>query len=321
MVKKNAKPVYIPPKKFDFGKIISSEKDGVMNCHGVKRFQDRFMQEESNLLFGKSYGKEIGLALNPVFSQRNKNVLVLGGAGTGKTHHYIEPNLLQMNQSAVVIDFGGELYRQYGTYLADKGAKVYRISGQALSLSTDIDENCIVELGSKLTYIFIQGSRFGDQKEMQAVSEFLNKLLHGLYRFAEKTVSGETEYKSASPNQMLPFPVHFFLDEFQALNIPEFLLFLATDRKYGIGISVIVQSIEQLKLKYENNEHEIVFADCDTILFFGSIMSEDTDFIRSMTKLMNDKQKEIWAQRKFITLVRAKPPIICDKLIPEKEKT
>ena len=35
---------------------------------------------------------------------RNKNVLVIGGSGSGKTRFWLKPNLLQMHSSYVVTD-------------------------------------------------------------------------------------------------------------------------------------------------------------------------------------------------------------------------
>jgi len=41
---------------------------------------------------------------NPARFARNKNVLVIGGSGSGKTRFYVKPNLLQMHSSYVVTD-------------------------------------------------------------------------------------------------------------------------------------------------------------------------------------------------------------------------
>jgi len=41
---------------------------------------------------------------------RNKNVLVIGGSGSGKTRFYVKPNLLQMHSSYVVTDPKGKTY-------------------------------------------------------------------------------------------------------------------------------------------------------------------------------------------------------------------
>ena len=35
---------------------------------------------------------------------RNKNVLVIGGSGSGKTRFWLKPNLMQMHSSYVVTD-------------------------------------------------------------------------------------------------------------------------------------------------------------------------------------------------------------------------
>ena len=35
---------------------------------------------------------------------RNKNILVIGGSGSGKTLFFVKPNLMQMNSSYVVTD-------------------------------------------------------------------------------------------------------------------------------------------------------------------------------------------------------------------------
>ena len=46
---------------------------------------------------------------NPKYA-RNKNVLVIGGSGSGKTRFFIKPNILQMNSSFVVTDPKGYLW-------------------------------------------------------------------------------------------------------------------------------------------------------------------------------------------------------------------
>ena len=45
---------------------------------------------------------------NPV-NARNKNVLIIGGSGSGKTRFWLKPNLLQMHSSYVVTDPNGNL--------------------------------------------------------------------------------------------------------------------------------------------------------------------------------------------------------------------
>lgn len=53
--------------------------------------------------------------------RRNLNVLVCGGSGSGKTRFYAKPNIMQANTSFIVLDPKGELLRDTGNMLKEKG--------------------------------------------------------------------------------------------------------------------------------------------------------------------------------------------------------
>ena len=57
---------------------------------------------------------------------RNKNVIVIGGSGSGKTRFYVKPNLMQMpqNVSYVVTDPKGTIIIECGKMLSDAGYKI-----------------------------------------------------------------------------------------------------------------------------------------------------------------------------------------------------
>ena len=55
---------------------------------------------------------------------RNKNVLVVGGSGSGKTRFFIKPNLLQMHSSYVVTDPKGGLVNEVGNALYKNGYRM-----------------------------------------------------------------------------------------------------------------------------------------------------------------------------------------------------
>ena len=57
---------------------------------------------------------------------RNKNVIVIGGSGSGKTRFYVKPNLMQMPQkvSYVVTDPKGTIIVECGKMLSDAGYKI-----------------------------------------------------------------------------------------------------------------------------------------------------------------------------------------------------
>ena len=54
---------------------------------------------------------------------RNKNILVIGGSGSGKTRFFVKPSLLQMHSSYVVTAPKGQLRRETGKLLAHGGPK------------------------------------------------------------------------------------------------------------------------------------------------------------------------------------------------------
>ena len=55
---------------------------------------------------------------------RNKNVLVVGGSGSGKTRFFIKPNLMQMHSSYVVTDPKGTVLLETGKLLERNGYRI-----------------------------------------------------------------------------------------------------------------------------------------------------------------------------------------------------
>ena len=53
---------------------------------------------------------------NPKYA-RNKNILVIGGSGSGKTRFFVKPSLMQMHSSYVVTDPKGQILSEVGTML------------------------------------------------------------------------------------------------------------------------------------------------------------------------------------------------------------
>ena len=60
---------------------------------------------------------------NPA-NARNKNVLVIGGSGSGKTRFWLKPNLLQMHSSYVVTDPKGDIVVDCGNALLKNGYSI-----------------------------------------------------------------------------------------------------------------------------------------------------------------------------------------------------
>ena len=64
-----------------------------------------------------------GRPANPKYA-RNKNVLVIGSSGSGKTRFYVKPNLMQMHSSYCVTDPKGTIVLECGKMLEDNGYEI-----------------------------------------------------------------------------------------------------------------------------------------------------------------------------------------------------
>lgn len=68
---------------------------------------------------------------NPKYA-RNKNILVIGGSGSGKTRFFVKPNIMQMHSSYVITDPKGTVLLEVGGMLAkgspmtDENGKIVR---------------------------------------------------------------------------------------------------------------------------------------------------------------------------------------------------
>lgn len=81
-------------------------------------------QPTNNMIFTKNAQMGLFNKNLPFQWQLNKNVLVVGLPGDGKTFTYVKPNLMQMNSSFVVTDPKGLLVRETGKMLEEHGYQV-----------------------------------------------------------------------------------------------------------------------------------------------------------------------------------------------------
>lgn len=100
--------------------------------------------------------------------------------------------------------------------------------------------------------------------------------------FQELEYCATQKYKHKG--QRLKVPVRFILDEFaNTATIPNFVKILAYARSFGIGITPILQSLEQIKNMYKD-EWGVIVDNCNTLLYLGSITHMDT--LEYMSKLL-----------------------------------
>ena len=107
-------------KKFREGKEYGSARWG--NAKDIKPYIDE--KYDNNVLFTNTERLTMnGRPSNPKYA-RNKNVLVIGGSGSGKTRFFVKPNLMQMHSSYVVTDPKGTIVLECGKMLENHGYEI-----------------------------------------------------------------------------------------------------------------------------------------------------------------------------------------------------
>ena len=65
--------------------------------------------------------KHVSIGLDGYRHQRNLNILVVGGSGSGKTRFFCKPGIMSVNCSYLIVDPKGEMLRSTGYLLKDEG--------------------------------------------------------------------------------------------------------------------------------------------------------------------------------------------------------
>ncbi|EOO25444.1 hypothetical protein IIU_06185 [Bacillus cereus VD133] len=88
-----------------------------------KDLKDMYDEENpyNNILFSQNTKIRLEDKNAPFQVRRNKNVLIVGGSGSGKTRFMVKPNMLQMNASFVVTDPKGTIVNEIGMVLKNIG--------------------------------------------------------------------------------------------------------------------------------------------------------------------------------------------------------
>lgn len=109
-------------KKFRQGEEYGSARWG--NEKDIEPFIDPVF--ENNIILTQTERLTMNSRPNLPKYARNKNVIVIGGSGSGKTRFYVKPNLMQMtdNVSYVVTDPKGTIIVECGTMLVHHGYRI-----------------------------------------------------------------------------------------------------------------------------------------------------------------------------------------------------
>lgn len=107
-------------KKFRHGEEYGSASWG--RSEDIKPYVDA-TDFSNNVILTQTERLTMGQPSHPKYA-RNKNVLVIGGSGSGKTRFFVKPNLMQMHSSYVVTDPKGTVLIECGKLLNDNKYKI-----------------------------------------------------------------------------------------------------------------------------------------------------------------------------------------------------
>ena len=107
-------------KKFRQGEEYGSARWG--NAEDIKPYTDPVFQ--NNVLLTQTERLTMNSRPKQPKYARNKNILVIGGSGSGKTRFFVKPNLMQMHSSYVVTDPKGTVLVECGKLLQRGGYRI-----------------------------------------------------------------------------------------------------------------------------------------------------------------------------------------------------
>ena len=100
-------------KKFRQGEEYGSASWGTQK--DIEPYMDN-SDPDNNVILTQTEYLTIGKPSSPKYA-RNKNILVIGGSGSGKTRFFVKPNLMQMHSSYIVTDPKGTVLVECGQML------------------------------------------------------------------------------------------------------------------------------------------------------------------------------------------------------------
>jgi type IV secretion system protein VirD4 len=134
------------------------------------------------------------------------------------------------------------------------------------------------DIGQEKTIVYVI-LPIGEETFRPLISTFFTQLFSELYDLADRNFN------------KLPVPVRFILDEFNNIGkIPRFEERLSTSRSYRIEVSMIIQSIGQLRDRFGKEKADEIIDNCDTRIFLGTNAPDSMEYF---SKLLGDTTKRI----------------------------
>lgn len=154
--------------------------------------------------------------------------------------------------------------------LVSVGVRLAAFNLETLASMTSCDELELEKLGERKTALFAIIPD-NDSTFNFLIGMLYTQLFQMLYFQAEMVHGGH-----------LPVPVHFMMDEFANVALPdEFDKLLSTMRSKGISVSIILQNLAQLKALYKDSWESIV-GNCDELYYLGGNEQSTHKFISEL---------------------------------------
>lgn len=149
-------------------------------------------------------------------------------------------------------------------------SRLTKFNLQSISNITYVDEMDLDSIGEEKTAIFAIIPD-NDKSYNFIVGMLYTQLFQRLFYLADKKHRGS-----------LPVPVHFLMDEFANVALPDdFETLLSTMRSRGIFVSIILQNLAQLKAMFKDNWESII-GNCDQFLYLGNNEPGTHEYISKM---------------------------------------
>ncbi len=165
-----------------------------------------------------------------------------------------DPNHIALKYYKDYKQGGGKTLKSINITLA---ARLEKFNLESVASLTAVDELELEEMGKKKVALF------AIIPDHDVSFNFLVSMLYSctferLFRMADDVFKGA-----------LPMPVHFLMDEFANVSLPDdFDKLLATMRSRNVFVSIIIQNIAQLKNLFEK-QWESILGNCDEFLYLG----------------------------------------------------
>ena len=136
-------------------------------------------------------------------------------------------------------------------------ARLEKFNLESLAALTSTDELDLPSMGEKKVALFALIPD-NDSSFNFLVSILYTQLFQQLFYSADHIHGGS-----------LPMPVHFLMDEFANVSLPDdFDKILSVMRSRGVSVSIILQSLAQLKALFDK-QWESIIGNCDEFLYLG----------------------------------------------------